>query len=518
MAKHSTQEIQQQPLPDALQLKFILQRRDLVELQAFNPKVLANTHIKIYGRTAAPFAHFAFLYGNQGWAEAVDYLISLHKEHKILAQPDVDGLHIIHRLAREPEFHTRITQLLDAGISINTPDASGMTALHHAVDSNNPEAVKFLIEHGASLTAKTNTGWTPLHIAAQDGNKDIIATLLGANKALYKVKDNSNKTPVHVSLQYGGGVLATYLSIPAQRTRHLNEMVERRDAIVKIKKKDRMPEQQSFVMHFGRHLVDEFKPQKIQWKLGQDTEGYTVIHSAILGNLSQEQFAVLYQERPEAFRKNKTRDFAEEYLAFAKQHGCKAIASYIRETIIPERGARQAEQEAKARSKAEKSKEADASTSSSQEADVPVRKRSATMLDTSTSPSPSSSGGDEIATPKKGVLAKFTGLFKSPSSRTLGRASDTVAEPSHTDKEPLLPARSRANTVLESKKSKRQTEKAPRTRGESFTSLVASPSADRLVSRQEKKTPSSPDKEKISFIEFLAESSSSSEEKSSSSR
>jgi len=57
-----------------------------------------------------------------------------------------------------------VTQLLANGIDINSNDAMGMTPLHYAVGSFNPqtEMVTFLLSRGADCTAKNHMNQTPL--------------------------------------------------------------------------------------------------------------------------------------------------------------------------------------------------------------------------------------------------------------------------------------------------------------------------------------------------------------------
>lgn len=58
--------------------------------------------------------------------------------------------------------------------------------LHSAVSSNNVEMTRALIERGAPVNARQQHGWTPLHAAAQNGNLQIVELLLqdGADPTL----------------------------------------------------------------------------------------------------------------------------------------------------------------------------------------------------------------------------------------------------------------------------------------------------------------------------------------------
>ena len=63
--------------------------------------------------------------------------------------------------------------LLVNGYNPNAQNAEGMTALHVAVGSNNPEAVKLLLEYGADETIKNSQGLSPCTLNALMPNKDI---------------------------------------------------------------------------------------------------------------------------------------------------------------------------------------------------------------------------------------------------------------------------------------------------------------------------------------------------------
>lgn len=72
-----------------------------------------------------------------------------------------------------PEDALAAIQLcLDNGLDINATGASGDTALHFAINGREgPDVARFLIEHGANVTAKNARGQTPLD-AAKSSRKD----------------------------------------------------------------------------------------------------------------------------------------------------------------------------------------------------------------------------------------------------------------------------------------------------------------------------------------------------------
>jgi ankyrin repeat protein len=79
-----------------------------------------------------------------------------------------------------------LSALLDAGLSVESPDDGGFTLLDMAVISNRIEAVRLLVTHGANVNAVDQNGMTPLLYAASIdfGDSRMIDLLLksGANK------------------------------------------------------------------------------------------------------------------------------------------------------------------------------------------------------------------------------------------------------------------------------------------------------------------------------------------------
>jgi ankyrin repeat protein len=62
-------------------------------------------------------------------------------------------------------------------VYVNTPDSQGNTLLHLAVQQDNPDLVKMLVEAQADIHAKNTVGLSPLKIANQKGNPPIIKEL-----------------------------------------------------------------------------------------------------------------------------------------------------------------------------------------------------------------------------------------------------------------------------------------------------------------------------------------------------
>ncbi|XP_077453890.1 B-cell lymphoma 3 protein homolog [Stigmatopora argus] len=89
-----------------------------------------------------------------------------------------------------------VSMLLGAGADINAMDIkSGQNPLILAVESNNVEMVKFLIENGCDVNRSSYSANTALHSACARGQTDMVRALLksGANSS---VKNYHNDTPV----------------------------------------------------------------------------------------------------------------------------------------------------------------------------------------------------------------------------------------------------------------------------------------------------------------------------------
>ena len=70
-------------------------------------------------------------------------------------------------LAIDCEFDIEtLKKLIELGCSLKNSDNQGRTALHYAVDLENEELIRFLIENGADKHAEDESGSTPMEEAA----------------------------------------------------------------------------------------------------------------------------------------------------------------------------------------------------------------------------------------------------------------------------------------------------------------------------------------------------------------
>ncbi|XP_048518827.1 ankyrin repeat domain-containing protein 65-like [Dendroctonus ponderosae] len=68
--------------------------------------------------------------------------------------------------------------LVDKGAQTDSRDINGLSLLHHAVDSGQPDSVQFALDAGADIDLQDCSGWTPLIRAAIHGHAHIAALLL----------------------------------------------------------------------------------------------------------------------------------------------------------------------------------------------------------------------------------------------------------------------------------------------------------------------------------------------------
>jgi quinoprotein dehydrogenase-associated probable ABC transporter substrate-binding protein len=105
----------------------------------------------------------------------------------------------------------RVAYLLDKKhASIDAQDLLGETPLHHALVRRSEPMVKYLLDHGASVTATDRDGWSPLMTAAWTNDGASVRQLV-AHKADPNFAGPGNLTPLAIALQYGKDAAAVAL-------------------------------------------------------------------------------------------------------------------------------------------------------------------------------------------------------------------------------------------------------------------------------------------------------------------
>lgn len=99
-----------------------------------------------------------------------------------------------------------VTTILQRGMDVNTVDKSGNSLLMLAVQKENIDLVRFLVEHRARQV-KNQYGDTPLMVAALKGNLDMVKLLVNAGADV----NNSGWTPLIYAAFEGKDLVVRYL-------------------------------------------------------------------------------------------------------------------------------------------------------------------------------------------------------------------------------------------------------------------------------------------------------------------
>ncbi|XP_022646332.1 protein phosphatase 1 regulatory inhibitor subunit 16B-like isoform X2 [Varroa destructor] len=78
------------------------------------------------------------------------------------------------------------------GVSPDSTNEDGLTALHQCCIDNNEEMTKLLVEFGANVNAKDSEQWTPLHAAATCGHLHLVKYLILKGADLLSVNADGN--------------------------------------------------------------------------------------------------------------------------------------------------------------------------------------------------------------------------------------------------------------------------------------------------------------------------------------
>nr|BAX76612.1 transient receptor potential cation channel subfamily A member 1 [Patiria pectinifera] len=165
---------------------------------------------------------------------------------KRLAFRDKQGAGALHHAAIRNRINI-MEFILQLDEDINMTDASGNTPLHLAVEHEHPEAINFLLDHGACSTRFNNNNMAPIHLAADRNktkalealvkradidvnyqgdlgqtalhfgaikdNTEVVKILLGTPNMMPCVRDNNDVHAMHAAATHGSaGVLDLLIS------------------------------------------------------------------------------------------------------------------------------------------------------------------------------------------------------------------------------------------------------------------------------------------------------------------
>ncbi|CAA9994592.1 unnamed protein product [Nesidiocoris tenuis] len=85
-----------------------------------------------------------------------------------------------------------VKKLLQRGVSPDSTNEDGLTALHQCCIDDNEEMMKLLLEFGANVNAEDSEKWTPLHAAATCGHLHLVKHLIANGANLLAVNGDGN--------------------------------------------------------------------------------------------------------------------------------------------------------------------------------------------------------------------------------------------------------------------------------------------------------------------------------------
>jgi|GEM_PF-3349905 len=125
-------------------------------------------------------------------------LQKLGADLKTLRHPPVSQLKPVQAAAFSGDLQE--LEALSRKEAINTPDQTGMTALHYAVLGGNDEAVAYLVRKGGKLQGTMANGMTFLHLAAISGSETVLKQVLAMTRIDPNTPDQHGRTPLHFAL------------------------------------------------------------------------------------------------------------------------------------------------------------------------------------------------------------------------------------------------------------------------------------------------------------------------------
>ena len=113
-------------------------------------------------------------------------------------------------LAAENGDEDAVRELLEAGATVDWRSDIGLTALHQAARRGHTNVARLLVRKGWSLEVRTYTGDTPLFYAALTGNLETVKYLV--NRGAYIDTQADNKaTPLHMAAYKGHTDMVKFL-------------------------------------------------------------------------------------------------------------------------------------------------------------------------------------------------------------------------------------------------------------------------------------------------------------------
>ena len=138
----------------------------------------------------------------EGNAKDLKYLVNCGEI--IDEKMSITGEAPIHKavLSLDAQKTSALNTIIKCNANLDTLDANGWTALHHAAYTGDLDSSKILLSSGAQVDAFSNMERTALHFASMKGHVSIMKLLLD-NGAALEAADEQNCTPLHLGCKKG---------------------------------------------------------------------------------------------------------------------------------------------------------------------------------------------------------------------------------------------------------------------------------------------------------------------------
>ncbi|KAL3502194.1 hypothetical protein ACH5RR_036643 [Cinchona calisaya] len=118
-----------------------------------------------------------------------------------LPEPSSDDIEALLEAARYDDIDD-LTSLASVGISLDSKDPQGRTALHMASANGHLNIVEYLVQHGVDVNAVNTEHNTPLHWACLNGHIEVVKYLI-LTGASVSVLNSHERTPVDEAVGRG---------------------------------------------------------------------------------------------------------------------------------------------------------------------------------------------------------------------------------------------------------------------------------------------------------------------------
>src|SRR6267154_2145035 len=164
------------------------------------PDILTRQRTPRFKRPSPPSGtplHYAALWG---LPSIVEFLVIRHSQD-VRSRGFVNNETPLHSALKNGRV-VAARFLLDHGADVTAQDQDGQTPLHLASSRGQPEIVRILVKRGADVTSINKDKSTPLHLAAQEG-RVVVAGILIDRGADAAARNRDGEIPLHLAARRG---------------------------------------------------------------------------------------------------------------------------------------------------------------------------------------------------------------------------------------------------------------------------------------------------------------------------